>query len=375
MGRTKTPAERFAPMPADKHGVRSGYTYWGCRCDACTRADLAYRRPITERGPIPDTAHATRAGYRYWGCRCDACILANRTAAHHRRDARRGPAPEGPTVTRRYRYRIDTTPAVRAALMRVFGGCRFIHNAYIAMARDAFAGGNAHPTLGEVTKALITQGRANPDTPWLRELPTIALRGALKDAVQAYENFFSSVTGTRQGRSIGRPVFQRRHARQTARFYEAGFRIRGGWQNTKRGGGRLYLSKVGTVSVNWHRPLPSHPSSVTIIKAADGTWWASFVVSVPVPAPIAPTHPDRVAGIDLGLTDLATIAYSDGTREKIAAPKHYRAAERKLARAQKSSLAHNAEVRTGRSCASRWCASTPAPPICDATTPANSSPD
>lgn len=143
------------------------------------------------------------------------------------------------------------------------------------------------------------------------------------------------MTGTRQGRSVGRPVFQGRHARQTARFYEAGFRIRGGWQNTKRGGGRLYLSKVGTVSVNWHRPLPSHPSSVTIIKAADGTWWASFVVSVPVPAPIAPTHHDRVAGIDLGLTDLATIAYSDGTREKIAAPKHYRAAERKLARAQK----------------------------------------
>lgn len=25
MGRTKTPAERFATMPADKHGVRSGY--------------------------------------------------------------------------------------------------------------------------------------------------------------------------------------------------------------------------------------------------------------------------------------------------------------------------------------------------------------
>lgn len=261
MGRTKTPAERFATMPADKHGVRSGYTYWGCRCDACTRADLAYRRPTSDRGPIQDTA-----GYRYWGCRCDACAFANRTVARQRRDGRRGPAPEGPTVTRRYQYRIDATPAVRTALMRVFGGCRFIHNAYITMARDAFDGGNAHPTLGEATKALITQGRANPDTPWLKELPTIALRGALKDAVQAYENFFSSVTGIRQGRSVGRPVFRRRHAHQTARFYEAGF------------------------------PRRSYP-------------------------------------------------------------------------------AHNAGVRTGKSCASRWRASTPAPPTCDVTTPANSSPD
>ncbi|MER7797495.1 transposase [Microbacterium sp. NPDC096154] len=238
-------------------------------------------------------------------------------------------------MIRRYRYRVEAGPAAEQALNRIFGGCRHVHNAYIAAAREAYASGSPHPSESEASKLLITQGRANPDTAWLKELPTIALRGALRDAAQAYENFFASHAGTRKGAKMGHPRFKRRHARQAARFYEAGFSIRGGWQNTQRGGGRLYLAKVGLVSVNWDRPLPSSPSSVTVIKEADGTWWASFVVTVPVSEPAPPAHPDRAAGIDLGLKDLVTVAYSDGTREKVAAPKYYRTAERKLGRAQK----------------------------------------
>src|SRR5699024_6646913 len=81
------------------------------------------------------------------------------------------------------------------------------------------------------------------------------------------------------------------------------------------------------------RPLPSEPSSVTLVRSASGAWHVSFVVEVPDPTPLPETG--RVAGIDLGLTDLAAIAYSDGTREKVAAPRHLRAKERKLARAQR----------------------------------------
>ena len=73
--------------------------------------------------------NATIAGYRYWGCRCNACTPANRKVARQQRDARRGPAPEGATVMRRYRYRVDAMPAVRTAPIRVFDGCRLIHNA------------------------------------------------------------------------------------------------------------------------------------------------------------------------------------------------------------------------------------------------------
>jgi putative transposase len=42
--------------------------------------------------------------------------------------------------------------------------------------------------------------------------------------------------------------------------------------------GKLRLPKIGDVPVRWSRPLPSEPSSVTVIKDAAGRYFASFVI-------------------------------------------------------------------------------------------------
>jgi putative transposase len=54
----------------------------------------------------------------------------------------------------------------------------------------------------------------------------------------------------------------------------------------------------------WSRPLPSVPSSCTVIREADGLYYASFVVDRD-PAPLPRT--DREVGVDLGLDQLAVI--------------------------------------------------------------------
>jgi putative transposase len=80
--------------------------------------------------------------------------------------------------------------------------------------------------------------------------------------------------------------------------------------------------------VEWSRDLPSAPSSVTVIKEADGRYYASFVVerqATPLPAS------GREVGIDLGLASL--IVTSDG--DVISNPRFLRAKERTLARAQR----------------------------------------
>lgn len=48
-----------------------------------------------------------------------------------------------------------------------------------------------------------------------------------------------------------------------------------------------------------------------------------------------PDNTGRVAGVDVGLTDLATVACSDGTREKISTPRWLAREEHTLARAQR----------------------------------------
>jgi putative transposase len=93
-------------------------------------------------------------------------------------------------------------------------------------------------------------------------------------------------------------------------------------------GGRLYVAKVGDIKVEWSRDLPSMPSSVTVIREPDGRYYASFVVqreATPLPAC------DREVGIDLGLNSL--IVTSDG--ETVTNPRFYRAAQRRLRRAQR----------------------------------------
>ncbi len=89
------------------------------------------------------------------------------------------------------------------------------------------------------------------------------------------------------------------------------------------------MAKVGEIKVRWSRPLPSEPSSVTVIREPDGRYFASFVVNraaAPLPAC------DHEIGVDVGLDRL--VVTSDG--EIIANPRLLRAKERKLARAQRA---------------------------------------
>ncbi len=88
------------------------------------------------------------------------------------------------------------------------------------------------------------------------------------------------------------------------------------------------MAKVGDIRVEWSRDLPSVPSSVTVIKDADGRYYASFVVER---AATPPPGCDREIGIDLGLASLAVTS----TGEIIGNPRFLRAKERKLARAQR----------------------------------------
>ena len=118
---------------------------------------------------------------------------------------------------------------------------------------------------------------------------------------------------------MGHPVFRRKHGRQSIRLTRNGFSLRGG---------RLYVAKVGDIRVEWSRALPSVPSSVTVIKEADGRYYASFVAereATPLPAC------DREVGVDLGLASLAVT--SDG--DVIGNPRFLRGKERKLTRAQR----------------------------------------
>lgn len=232
-------------------------------------------------------------------------------------------------MIKRYRYRAYPSPGQRSGLARAFGCARVVFNDAVALRRDAWS---AHQRITdtEVQRRVITEAKHAPERAWLAEVSSVVLVQACQDARHAHRNFLDSITGRRGGRRLGSPRFRSKHDhRQAIRLTRNGFAVR----ETAHGVGFVRIAKVGEVRFTLSRPLPAEPSSVTVVRSASGRWHVSFVVEVPDPAPLPDTG--RGVGIDLGLTDLATIACSDGTREKIATPRHLRAKERKLARAQR----------------------------------------
>jgi putative transposase len=235
----------------------------------------------------------------------------------------------------RYRYRLYPSPGQRQALARVFGCARVVYNDCLRLREECHAAGEKISD-SEVQRRVITLAKLTPEREWLAQAPSVALVQACNDARRAYRNWFDSLSGKRKGRKIGHPVLRRKHRRQSIRLTRNGFGLRGE---------RLYVAKVGEISLRWSRPLPSPPSSVTVIRERDGRYYASFVVErQPAPLP----HSEHEVGIDVGLNRL--VVTSDG--EIIANPRFLGAKERRLARAQRA-LSRRAKGSANRAKAGR----------------------
>ena len=222
----------------------------------------------------------------------------------------------------RYSYRLYPTLGQQKALARAFGCARVVFNDGLRIRQQAHEAGRPYVTDGELS-ARLTAAKATAERAWLNDVSSVVLQQALADLNAAYRNFFASRTGKRKGPKIGAPKFRsRKNHRQAIRFTaNARFKV--------LPNGKLRLPRIGDMPVRWSRPLPSEPSSVTVIRDCAGRYFASFVIWTR-PGALPGTEP--VIGIDLGLKHFAVL--SDG--RKIESPRFLRRAEKKLRRAQRA---------------------------------------
>lgn len=199
-----------------------------------------------------------------------------------------------------------------------------MYNDALRARESARAAGLPFPKTGDLSKSLITEAKKTPQRAWLGEVSAVVLQQSLRDLDTAYRNFFDRLKGKRP--RTGAPRFKsRKDTRQAVRFT-----ANAAWKITP--GGKLRLPKIGDLTVKWSRVLPSHPSSVTVVKDSAGRYHASFVVRSDPAADLARMpDTDTAVGIDLGLTHFAIL--SDGT--KIDSPRFLRRAEKKLKKAQR----------------------------------------
>ena len=187
---------------------------------------------------------------------------------------------------------------------------------------------NGQPRPKNVDKLVITQAKKTPERAWLSEVSNIVLQQSFRDLQQAWNNYFSSLNGTRKGKPVGKPKLKKKTSKQSMRFRKGGFSVHSN---------SVKLAKIGHVPMVVSRSLPSEPSSVTIIKDTIGRYFASFVVEVP--DEIAP-QTNNSCGVDLGLTHFCILS----SGEKIENPRLHKKmlrkikkANRRLAKAKKDS--------------------------------------
>lgn len=215
----------------------------------------------------------------------------------------------------RYQYRIYPNKRQQTDLAKLFGCCRVVWNSALATIK-VIPKGDKWPKNSELQRLCITQAKASKE--WLSEVSVVALQQSVIDLGTALKNFFESRKGNRKGKPVGFPRFKKRDNRQSARFTQRGFSLKGN---------KVYLAKIGTVKIKWSRPLPSEPSSVTVIKDRQNHYYLSFVVEAD---PAMEPAPNPSIGIDLGIKTFAFTSAGDAVK----AP-DYSQLNRKLRRAQR----------------------------------------
>ncbi|CAD5945118.1 RNA-guided endonuclease InsQ/TnpB family protein [Planktothrix agardhii] len=221
----------------------------------------------------------------------------------------------------RYQYRIYPTYQQKRLISQLFGCCRVVFNDALAYCKEQYRAGNKKPSSSELSKRL-TEFKKTEEKEWLTEVSSVPLQQSLRDLEQAYSNFFKSCKGQRKGKKVKPPKFKKRKSKQSARFMDNGFKL---YPNSDY----IHLAKIGDIKVIWSRELPATPSSATLIKDSADRYFASFVVEF---NPQQLPNNGRSVGIDLGITDFATL--SNG--EKVKSPKPLKKQLKRLRRLQQN---------------------------------------
>lgn len=225
------------------------------------------------------------------------------------------------TMKRRWTFRAYPTDAQAEHLALTFGCCRLAYNGMLAARTAAFQRGE-RMGFAQSDKHL-TAVKRDPDMAFLNDVSSVPLQQALRHLQTAFVNFFA--------KRAAYPTFKKKgRSRDSAMYTRSAFRFDLATQ-------RLSLAKLGSLALRISRPVPSDPSTVTVIRHPSGRFYVSMVLDV---EPRKRVTTGQSIGVDFGVNRLAML--SNG--ETIPNPKHLgcrlhllQRAHRRLSRKQKGS--------------------------------------
>ncbi len=186
------------------------------------------------------------------------------------------------------------------------GAARFAYNWALSREKENYESGGKFISDSELRKE-FTRLRNSDEYAWLRNVSNNVTKQAIKDACNAYKNFFKGLQGY--------PRFKSKK-KSRSKFYQDAVKIQFSDTHVKLEG-FASSKKKNKQKVNWvrlaeHGRIPAGAVYRNPRISFDGlNWWIS--VSIEYPDCKEPLQDDGV-GIDLGVKDLAVC--SDGNRYK-----------------------------------------------------------
>lgn len=224
------------------------------------------------------------------------------------------------TIQRAHKIRLNPTPEQEQYFRQAAGNARFVWNWAVAALRHARNDGLKLPLVGDLKTEF---NRIKRDQfPFIMDTTKCAPEQAFADVKQALANYFNDIkkrkNGKRRkdGKRVGFPKFKSRK-RGYGSFYLSNDKF------TVDGHG-IRIPKLGWVNMTEPLRFAGKIMSARISERA-GSWFVSIQVQLPAPPR---TTPERVLGVDIGITSLAV----DSDGEVFENQKHLAAAQRKLRR-------------------------------------------
>ena len=239
-----------------------------------------------------------------------------------------------------YKYRLTPKKHVRRRLDVLLDGQRQLYNAALQERIDCYAKTGKRVSLYDQTKSLTECRRSITE---MAAVPAHMQRGTLKRLDNAFKGFFRRC---RLGEKPGFPRFRGKGWFDTLEFVE--------YLGIRFDGRRIHSKAFGSIRVHLHRSLPDDHEikAVKLTKDCRGQWAVCFSLKIPDVS----KRPIRTAvGIDVGLTDLATLSTGEtipNVRAALRAQRKLRVAQRAKSRKNKGSngrrKAVEAEARVHR---------------------------
>jgi putative transposase len=132
----------------------------------------------------------------------------------------------------------------------------------------------------------------------------------------AFKAFFRRL---KAGEEPGHPRFKSYGRYDSMTYAQSGFKVDGEW---------LDLSKVGRFWMVLHRPIDGVIKTLTVRRSSTNKWYVCFSCEIETNAQ---SSSDRVVGVDVGLSNFATLS----TGESIKNPRFFRIEQKALAYVQR----------------------------------------